>query len=45
MDAETKQTLCKQFGASIDMLENAITFCNDRMIGCGRKPDFGRALI
>ena len=29
MDTATKETLWKQFGASIDMLENAISLCTD----------------
>jgi hypothetical protein len=31
MDTATKETLWKQFGASIDMLENAISFCTDEL--------------
>ncbi len=31
MNASTKETLWKQFGASIDMLENAISLCPDAM--------------
>ncbi len=31
MDTATKETLWKQFGASIDMLENAISLCTDEL--------------
>ncbi len=31
MDIATKETLWKQFGASIDMLENAILLCTDEL--------------
>ncbi len=31
MDNALKETLWKQFGASIDMLENALTLCPDEL--------------
>lgn len=31
MNAENKESLWKQFGASIDMLENAISLCTDEL--------------
>jgi hypothetical protein len=37
MDTPTKETLWKQFGASIDMLENAISRCPDELWNDGKK--------
>ena len=36
MDTATKETLWKQFGASIDMLENAISLCTDELWDNGK---------
>ncbi len=37
MDTATKEALWKQFGASIDMLENAISLCTDELWDNERK--------
>jgi hypothetical protein len=37
MDSATKQTLWKQFGASIDMLENAISLCPEEFWNTDKK--------
>ena len=33
MDTACKETIWRQFGAAIDMLENAITACPDKVWG------------